>query len=131
MTAEVGIHAAIIFREELRDKSKATAKYCREIRGAKIMKKVSSEQQRASLTTPASNSVSESLHKASTDFLQVLGTISIPHAASMGRSRTSNDHGHAHKNLVKGRKSKRTIDSKKGAYLEGMATIFFQSYVSS
>ena len=40
MTVEVGVHAAIIFREELLDESKATAKYCIVIRGAKSTKKV-------------------------------------------------------------------------------------------
>ena len=41
MTVELGVHAAIIFRKELQDDSKATAKYCSAIRGSKIMKKVS------------------------------------------------------------------------------------------
>ena len=40
MTDEVGIHTDIIFREELRDKSKATTNYCITIIEAKIMKKV-------------------------------------------------------------------------------------------
>ena len=124
MTVRVGVHAAIIFRKELQYKRKATAKYCSKIRGPKIMKKVSLEEQRAGLVIHASNSVSESLHGASTAFLQVFGTISIPHAASIDQSHTNNDHGRAHKNLVKGRKYKKTIDSNKGAYLEGMATFF-------
>ena len=124
MTVKVGVHAAIIFREELQDKSKATAKYCSEIRGPKRMKKISSEEQRAGLAIHASNSVSKSLHGASTDFLQVFGTISIPHAASVDQSHTNNYHGRSHNNLVKGRKYKKTIDSNKGAYLEGTATFF-------
>ena len=40
----------------------------------------------------------------------------------MGQSRTKNDYGRAHNNLVTIRKSKKKIDSKKGAYLEGTAT---------
>ena len=44
MTVELGIHAAIIFREELQDKSNATTKYCSAIRGANRMKKVSEEE---------------------------------------------------------------------------------------
>ena len=40
MTVEVGIHAAIIFREELWDESKATAKYCSAIGGDKSMIKI-------------------------------------------------------------------------------------------
>ena len=64
MTVAVGIHAAIIFRKEFWDESKFTAKYCSTIRGAKSMKKVSSEQQRAGLVISTSNSVSESLHGA-------------------------------------------------------------------
>ena len=54
--------------------------------------------------------------------LQVFGAISIPHAAEMGQSQTNNDHGHAQNNLVTGQKSNKTIDSKKGGYLEGTAT---------
>ena len=38
MTVEVGIHTAIIFREELQDDSKAIAKYCSSIRGANSIK---------------------------------------------------------------------------------------------
>ena len=54
--------------------------------------------------------------------MQVFGTISIPHAAAMGQSRTNNNHGRSHKNLVTGRNYKKKIDSKKGAYSEGTAT---------
>ena len=86
------------------------------------MKKVSVEEQRAGLAISASNSVYESLHRASTNLLQVFGTIRIPHAAAMGQSRTNNNHGHSHKNLVTGRKTKKTIDSKEGDYSEGTAT---------
>ena len=68
--------------------------------------------------------MSESRYGASTDLLKVFGTISIPHAAAMGQSRTNNDHGRAHNNLVTGRKYKKTIDSKKGAYSEGKDTMF-------
>ena len=46
----------------------------------------------------------------------------IPHAATMGQSRTSNYYGHSHKTLVTSRKSKKKIDYKKGAYLEGTVT---------
>ena len=78
-----------------------------------------------------SNSVRESLHGASTNLMQVFGAISVPHAVAMGQSRTNNDHGHAHKNLVTGRKSKKTIDSKKRDYLEGMATNLFPELLQS
>ena len=86
------------------------------------MKKVSAEERRAGLTISKSNNVSEILHGASTNLLQVFRTISIQHAAAMGQSRTNNNQSLAHKILVTGRKSKKTIDSKKGAYLEGTAT---------
>ena len=66
--------------------------------------------------------MSESLHGYSTDLLQVFRTISIPHAAAMGQSRTINNHGRSHKNLVTGLKSKKKIDSKKGAYSKGTGT---------
>ena len=122
MTVEVGVHAAIMFCKELRDERKATTKYCNIIRGARSMEKVSAEEQRTGLAISASKSASESLHRASTDLLQVFGTISIPHAMEMGQSRTNNDHGRAHKNLVTGQKYKKMIDSKKGAYSEGTAT---------
>ena len=112
MTVEVGVHTAIIFCEELRDESKDTTKYCIAIRGAKSMKKVLAEERRADLVITTSNRVSESLQVVSTNFLQVFGIISIPHAAEMGQSWTKNDHGRAHKNLVTGRKSKKKIDSK-------------------
>ena len=102
MTVEVGIHADIIFFEKLWDESKATVKYCSAIRVAKIMKKVSTKERRDGLTLFASNSVSEILHGALTDFLQVSETISIPHAAAMGQSSTNNDHVHDHKKLVTG-----------------------------
>ena len=86
------------------------------------MKKVLAEEWRAGLEISASNRVSESLHGASTDLLQVFGTISIPHAAVMGQSCTNNDHGRSKNNIVTSRKSKKTIDSKKGAYSEGTDT---------
>ena len=89
------------------------------------MKKVLEEERRVGLAIYASNSVSERLHGASTDFLQVFGTTSIPHAAAIGQSRNNNDSGRAHKNLVIGQNSKKNIDSKKGAYSEGPATIVF------
>ena len=123
MTVRVGVHAAIIFRKELQYKRKATAKYCSKIRGPKIMKKVSLEEQRAGLVIHASNIVSESLHGSSTAFLQVFGTISIPHVAAMVQSRNDNDHGRAPNNFVTGRMSKKTIESKKGDYSECTATI--------
>ena len=106
----------------MRDESKATSKYCSAIRGAKNTKKLLTEERRAILAIFASNTMSESLHGASTDLLPVFGSISIPHAAAMGQSLTNNNHGCAHKNLVTGQKSKKKIDSKKGAYLEGTAT---------
>ena len=58
MKVKVGVHADIIFREELRDERKATAKYCRSIRGAKSMKKILEEERRAVIAISASNSVS-------------------------------------------------------------------------
>ena len=76
------------------------------------------EEHRAGLAISASNIVSESLHRASTDLLQVFETISIPNAAAVGQSWTNNDHGCAHNNLVTDRNSKKTIYSKKGACLE-------------
>ena len=122
MTVKVGVHRVIIFRKELREKSEATAKYCSTIREAMSMNNVSVEERRAGLAISASNSVYEIFHRASTNLLQVFRTISIPHAAAMVQSQTNKNHGRAHKNLVTGRKSKNTIDSKKGAYSEGTAT---------
>ena len=66
------------------------------------MNKVLSEEWRSGLAISASNRVSEILYRASTDLLQVYGTINIPHTVAMGRSRTKNDHGCAYKNLVTG-----------------------------
>ena len=86
------------------------------------MKKVSTEEQYAGLTISASNIVSDSIHRDSTNLLQVTGTISIPLAAEMGQSWTNKDHSRAHKNLVTGQKSKKIIYSKKGVYSEGKAT---------
>ena len=43
---------------------------------------------------------------------------------------TADELGRAHKNLVIGRKSKKTIVSKNGAYSEGTYTNVSQSYVS-
>ena len=40
MMVELGVHPAIIFCEELRERRKATTKYCSTIRVAKSMKKV-------------------------------------------------------------------------------------------
>ena len=85
-------------------------------------KKVLAEEQRASPAIYASNNVSEILHRASTDLLQIFGTISIPHAAVMGQSQTNNDHSRVQNNLVTGQNSKKIIDSKKGAYSEGTTT---------
>ena len=102
MTVEVGLQAAIVFREEFQEKSKAILKYCSAIRGAKIMQKVSMEEKHAGLAISASDIVSERLHGTSTDLLQVFGTINIPHAATMGQSRTNNNHDRSHKNLVTG-----------------------------
>ena len=79
------------------------------------------EERRAGLAISASNSVYEIFHRASTDLLQVFETISIPNAAAVGQSWTNNDHGRAHKKFVTGRKSKKTIDSKKGDYSKGTA----------
>ena len=79
------------------------------------------EERHAGLAISASNIVSESLHGASTNFLQVFGTISIPHAVAMVQSRTNNDHSRAHNNFVTGQKSKKNIDSKKEGYLERKA----------
>ena len=86
------------------------------------MKKVSAEERRAGLAISSSNSVSESLHGSSTDLLQVFGTISTQHASVMGQSQTNNKHNGDHNNLVTGQNSKKTIDSNKGAYSEGMVT---------
>ena len=44
MMIKVGVHADIIFCKELRDDSKATAKYCSSIIGAMSMKKVLAEE---------------------------------------------------------------------------------------
>ena len=131
MMVKVGVHVAIIFREELQDDSKATAKYCSAIRGAKRMKKLSAEEERAGLAISTSNSVSESLHGASTYLLQVFGTISVPHTAAMGQSHTNNNHSRAHNNLVTGQTSKKTIYSKKGACLEVTAKHFYPELCQS
>ena len=62
ITVEVGVHAAIIFLEELWYNSKAAAKYYSAIGLTKIMNKLSSEKQRSGLAISSRNSVSESLH---------------------------------------------------------------------
>ena len=62
MTVEVGVHAAIIFREKFQDEIKATVEYCSAIIGYKIMEKVLEEERREGLAFSTSNSVSESLH---------------------------------------------------------------------
>ena len=89
------------------------------------MNKVLAEEQHVGLAIYASNSVSERLHGASTDLLQIFGTTSIPHTAAMGQSRNNNKTGRVHKNLVTGQNPKKKIDSKKGAYSEGPTTIVF------
>ena len=81
MTADIGVHFGVVMRHEFRDTGKATAKYLSAIKGAKSLKKVSRAERNASLSLSASNSVSESLHGASTDVLTAFGTISIPNAA--------------------------------------------------
>ena len=53
MTVEISVFTAIIFRKELRDDSKATAKYCSAIRGSKSIKKVLAEERCAGLAISA------------------------------------------------------------------------------
>ena len=52
----------------------------------------------------ASNSISESVHAASTDMLVVFGTIQAQYCAAIGQSRFNNEFGRAHKKLVHGQK---------------------------
>ena len=82
------------------------------------------EERRAGIAISASNIVSESIHASSINLLQFFGTIRTTHAVAMGQSHTNSNDSRAHNNLVTIRKSKKTIESKKGAYLEGTSTNF-------
>ena len=122
ITRDIGVHVGVVMHKKFRDTRKATANNLSTIKGAKSIKKISRAERNASLNVSASNSVSESLHGASTGVLIVFGTISIPNAAGLGQSRTNTDHGRSHKNLVSGCKQKTPGESRTGAYADGSAT---------
>ena len=74
--------------------------------GGKASMSVETEEERADgLGIDARNSVSESVHVASTDMLVVFGTIRVGYCAAIGQSRFNNDFGRAHKNNDSSRKS--------------------------
>ena len=122
MTADMGVHFGVVIRHEFRDTGKATAKYVSVIKGAKSLNKLSRAERNASLSLSKSNSVSESLHIASTDVLITFRTISIPNATGLGQSRTNNEHGRGHTNFVLDQKPKTPSESRTGAYVNGSAT---------
>ena len=120
MTKELGGVMATIFREEFRDGSKATAKYLSTIGGARSLRNMSMEDRKAGLGMAASNGVSESLHAAATDMLQVFGTIDMARVGAIGQSRFNNDYGRAHKTLVTGRKAVSEKQKNKWGILRGI-----------
>ena len=80
LSCELAVAAAENFRKEFRDESKATAKYLSAIGGSVSMDQVSDEYLAVGQGIEATKNSAKWLHgAASTDFLQVFGTISITH----------------------------------------------------
>ena len=102
------IESACEFRVQFRDGTKATAKYLKAIKGKKSMArgKVKRAERMAGRGIDATNSISESLHAASTYGLQQGSTIRLYHCAAEGQTRANNDFGRNHVSLVSGRKAK-------------------------
>ena len=105
---QLGVRWAATMRREFRDKRKNTKKYLSAIEGKASMSLVTEEERADGLGIDASNSVSESVHAASIDMLELFGTIRMDYCAAIGQSRFNNDFGRAHKNNVSGRRSTST-----------------------
>ena len=113
LSLELAVVIATTMRAEFVDPRKNTARYLSEINGISSLAVISEEQRVAGYGVDASNSVSESVHAASTDMFVVFGTIRAQFCAGIGQSRFNNDFGRGHKNLVRGQKktSKKRVKS--------------------
>ena len=105
LSLQLAVVIATTMRAEFVNTTKNTARYLSAIGGVSSLTKISEEQRVAGFGVDASNSVSESVHAASTDMLVVFGTIHAQYCAAIGQSRFNNDFGRAHKNLVRGQKN--------------------------
>ena len=108
LSLQLGVRIATTMRAEFVNPKKNTARYLSAIGGKSSLAEISEEQRVAGFGVDASNSVSESVHAASTDMLVVFGTIRTQYCAAIGQTRSNNDFGRAHKNLVQGQKKTST-----------------------
>ena len=104
LSCELAVAAAVVFRKEFRDESKATAKYLSAIGGSVSMDQLSAEHLAAGQGIEATNNAFERLHGASTAFFQVFGAIFITRLAAGGQAAVSNNSGRADQLLVSKRK---------------------------
>jgi len=102
MCATLASLGASRFDRELRDETKTTAKYTKDLNGEKCRDNVLEEEKMALLGVDANNSISESLHTSLTYGLQQGGTILLDHCAAAGQTQANNNFGRQHTTLVKG-----------------------------
>ena len=97
------IESACEFQVQFRAGEEATAKYLKAIKGKKSMArgKVKRAERMAGGGIDATNSISESLHAASTYGLQQGSTIRLDNCAAEGQTRANNDFGRNHVSLVR------------------------------
>jgi len=67
------------------------------------------DELKAGVGVDASNSVSESLHLSSMLGIEHYGTICIDHSAAEGQTRSNNDFGRGHRDLVTGKRTKNKV----------------------
>ncbi len=93
--------AAATFLIEFHDPKKATSDYLSSISGIRSWAMVSDEDKLASQGKDATTSISESVHASSTVGLAIPGTIRLDHVTAEGQTRSNNNFGCGHEQLVR------------------------------
>jgi hypothetical protein len=89
---EISVDAAAVFLIQFREESKATSKHLSSIGGKYSLAKILESDRKAGLGKEESNSISKSVHAASTLALKTCGTIRLDNAAGEGQARFERNH---------------------------------------
>ena len=105
LCSHLAVIAATTILTEFRDTQKATHNYLSSIHGKYSKAVISEEQRHAGKGKEASTSIVESNFASATQSLKTYGTIRLDSAAAEGQTRTNNDFGRGHEQLINIKKS--------------------------
>jgi hypothetical protein len=100
LTSQLGNIAAMTMWAKFRDTSKATHNYLSSMFRKSSIAVISENQRKDGFGKEENNNISESNFASATQSLKTYGTIRLDSAAAEGQTRTNNDFGRGHEQLI-------------------------------